>query len=246
MTREKKAHGIRKTEIVSAAQAQFMQQGYDATTIQDIIDVLGIAKGTFYHYFKSKDELLDEIVERMMTDMSLRIKTILDIKKSAIEKMNDVFKLGALYKVENIDVFLILLKTLYREENYIIRDRMFRSSIKKNGPIIEKIVEQGIKEGAFNTPYPETIGEIMINLGKTLNENIVSLILDPHGDPEQLTKLMIKKTKMYGETLERILGAQPGSLHLYVPGEFEMIVREFTQRIRQEKESNIKERYKMW
>jgi len=246
MTRETKDHEIRKTEIVNAAQTQFLQKGYDATTIQDIIDSLGIAKGTFYHYFKSKEELLDEIIERMMSDMSNRIKTILDTKKSALEKFNDVFKLGTLYKVENIDVFTILVKTLYRDENYILRDRMFRSSTKKNGPIIAQIVKQGIKEGVFNTTYPEAIGEIMINHGKVLNEGIVNMILDPHKDPEQCIELMIHKTQIYQDTLERILGAKPGSLQLYTSGEFEKIVREFTKRARQDHDDDTEKRYRMW
>jgi len=246
MTREIKDHEIRKNEIVTAAQAQFMQKGYDTTTIQDIIDALGIAKGTFYHYFKSKDELLDEIVERLITDMSDRIKSILDTKKSAIEKFNDVFKLGTVYKVENIEVFTILMKTLYREENNIMRDRMFRSSIKRNGPIIAEIVRQGIHEGVFDTPYPEAIGEIMINHGKILNEGIVEMILDPHSDTEKLTTLMIEKIKIYETTLERILGATPGSLQLYIPGEFENIVKEFTRHAREEHDSETRKHYKMW
>lgn len=246
MTRETKDHELRKTEIVAAGQQQFLHKGYDATTIQDIIDSLGIAKGTFYHYFKSKDELLDEIIERMMADMSNRIRTILDTKKSAIEKFNDVFKLGTLYKVENIDVFMVLMTTLYREENYIIRDRMFRSSIKKNGPIIAEIVTQGIKEGVFDTPYPEVIGEIMINHGKILNEGIVNMILDPQGDPDKIIALMIRKTKIYEETLERILGAKSGSLQLYEEGEFENIVRAFMKRVQQDREEHTDKRYKMW
>jgi AcrR family transcriptional regulator len=246
MTREIKEHEHRKTEIVNAAQQQFLHKGYDATTIQDIIDSLGIAKGTFYHYFKSKDELLDEIIERMMTDMSTRIRTILDTNKSALEKFNDVFKLGTLYKVENIDVFMILMTTLYREENSIIRDRMFRSSIRKNGPTIAKIVKQGIDEGVFDTPYPEAIGEIMINHGKILNESIVNMILDPQGDPDTIITLMTHKTKIYQETLERILGATPGSLQLYKEGEFEDIVRTFMTRVRQDPHEKTDKRYKMW
>jgi AcrR family transcriptional regulator len=246
MAREVKEHEIRKTEIVNAAQTQFLNKGYNATTIQDIIDTLGIAKGTFYHYFKSKDELLDEIIERMTTEMSDLIRTILETNKSALEKFNDVFKLGRLYKVENIDVFMILMKTLYREENNTIRDRMFRSSIRKNGPIIAEIVKQGIEEGVFDTPYPESIAEIMINHGKTLNEGIVNMILDPQGDPDQIIGLMIHKTKIYQETLERILGARPGSLQLYKEDEFANIVREFAQRVQQDRVEKTDKRYRMW
>ena len=72
MARTVKEPDIRRNEILDVAQQFFYTKGYEQTSVQDIIDQVGIAKGTFYHYFGSKVELLDELIERM-TDQVLSL-----------------------------------------------------------------------------------------------------------------------------------------------------------------------------
>jgi AcrR family transcriptional regulator len=247
MIQKTKEHELRKTEIINTTKTLFFQKGYDNTTIQDIIDTLGIAKGTFYYYFKSKEDLLDEIVDLMTTELSLRLQPIIKSKKNAIEKMNDVFRISTAYKVENIELFLVILKTLYRDDNLLLRDKMFQGSIKKNSPIISKIVKQGIKEKVFNTAYPDSMGEIMINLGRNINEAICKALINMQEAPEVLCDRMAQTMQMYQEMIERILGAPKGSMKIYVPGEFEEIVQSFVKRIQeQDSHEETKKRYKMW
>jgi len=248
MKRENKEHDMRKNELTAAAKILFFQKGYENTTIQDIIDSLGIAKGTFYHYFKSKDDLLDTLVDQMITEMSQHLKPIANSKKNAIEKINDFFHAGASYKVKNLDVFIVIIRTLYRDENQQMRERMFQSSIKKNSPIIASIVKQGIKEGVFNTEYPDLIGETMINLGKNINEAICKTLLKAKINPREICEEMAQKILMYQDMIERILGAPKDTIKMYVPGEFEKIVDCFLKGLQDDStgDSEIRKRYKMW
>ena len=64
MSRIAKEHQQRKNEILDTAQRLFYSQGYENTSVANVIDAIGIAKGTFYHYFKSKAELPGQIVDR--------------------------------------------------------------------------------------------------------------------------------------------------------------------------------------
>ena len=57
----KKSNRNTKTKIVSAAWKLFYEQGYDSTTVEDIIKESGTSKGSFYHYFDSKDSLLGSL-----------------------------------------------------------------------------------------------------------------------------------------------------------------------------------------
>ncbi|MBN2619701.1 TetR/AcrR family transcriptional regulator [candidate division WOR-3 bacterium] len=248
MTREIKEHGIRKNEIINTARNLFFQKGYDATPIQDIIDALGIAKGTLYHYFKSKDDLLDSLVDQIMTEMSLRLQPIAASKKSAIEKINEIFRTGAAYKMKNLDAFVVIVKTLYRDENQILRDRMFQRSIQKNSPVITEIVNQGIKAGVFTTSFPEYMGEVMINLGRSINEAICHTLLHEKTDAKTMSALMIKRMAMYQDMIERILGAPEGSIKIYDGGDFEKIVKHFLDALHKDDDTdnNTKKRYKMW
>ncbi|MCK4251013.1 TetR/AcrR family transcriptional regulator, partial [candidate division WOR-3 bacterium] len=104
MTRQVKKPEIRKNEIIDAARKFFFQKGYEQTSIQDIIDDLSIAKGTFYHYFKSKLDLLDQLIDRTTSEMSASIKPILNMDMNAIEKFNKVFQVATAVSLQNIDV----------------------------------------------------------------------------------------------------------------------------------------------
>ena len=59
-----KEHDERKNEIIDTASHIFAQKGYDKTSVNDILNAIGIAKGTFYHYFKSKEEVLDAVITK--------------------------------------------------------------------------------------------------------------------------------------------------------------------------------------
>lgn len=248
MVREIKEYEIRKKEIITAAKTLFFEKGYDSTSIQDIIDTLGIAKGTFYHYFKSKDELLDSLVDQLMQDMSLRLQPITTSKKSAIEKINDIFRIGTAFKMENLDAFVIIVKTLYREENRILRDRMFERSIQRNSPTIAEIVKQGIDEGVFTTSFPEYMGEVMINLGRSINETICHMLLHEKTSAKTMSALMKRRMKMYEDMIERILGAPGGSIILYESDDFDRIIEHFLNVLQKNDDagSETRKRYKMW
>src|SRR5947199_10224002 len=65
MARVVKEHSVRRNEILDVAQRLIYARGYEQMTIQDILDDLQISKGAFYHYFDSKQTLLEALVERM-------------------------------------------------------------------------------------------------------------------------------------------------------------------------------------
>ncbi len=131
MTREIKRPKIRKNEILDAAQKFFFQKGYEKTSIQDIINNLGIAKGTFYHYFTSKMDLLDKLSDRTTSGISAAIKPIVDSDMDAIAKFNRFFREAAAIKMSRIDVLTVILKVIFKDENIIIREKMYTLLVKR-------------------------------------------------------------------------------------------------------------------
>ncbi len=86
-------HDKRKNEIFDCAAGLFYTEGYDKTSIQQIIDSLGIAKGTFYHYFSSKFDLLNQLTLRETDEMVNSINLIVaDEKINAVEKNQFLFR----------------------------------------------------------------------------------------------------------------------------------------------------------
>ena len=225
MAREIKKSNIRKIEILDTARKLFSRKGYAQTRIQDIIDKLGIAKGTFYHYFNSKMDLLDAVTNQVTSEISVSFKQILESDNNAIEKFNKVFHNGILFKVKNIETFYRLLNVLFRDENTIVREKMYKGIVQKNKPLFAAIVEQGIQEGLFNTPYPEDVAEMIFTMGKSLNDAVGRLLLKEDETSEHLIEIIAKKTQMYEDAIERILDAPKGSIKVYLPDEFEKMIR---------------------
>ena len=149
MTREVKRPEIRKNEILDAARKFFFQKGFNQTSVQDIINELGIAKGTFYHYFTSKIDLLDKLTDRTTNEMYVSLKPIVESDTNATEKFNKISKAASAMKMANIDVFVVIIKVLFKDENTIIREKMYRNSVKKTIPLYSTIIKQGIAEGIF-------------------------------------------------------------------------------------------------
>lgn len=242
MTRVVKGREVRKKEILETARQFFFEHGYEETTIQEIIDALGIAKGTFYHYFRSKMDLLDQMVEQTSDEMVLSMKPILESERNAIGKFNALFQQGTTFKMQNIDVFLVFLTVLFKDENTVIRDKIYRSMIRKNTPLLKEIIHQGVEEGSFETPYPEEWAEMIMHMGRSLNESICRLFLADISSARELTRVIELKMHAYQSAIERMLGVSEGSLRFVVPG-IGKIVKAFSGRLsRKEKDGEKKER----
>jgi AcrR family transcriptional regulator len=88
MARVVKKPEVRREEIVSAAQDLFLRNEYEKTTLQDIMRKVKIAKGTIYHYFTSKEELLEAVVKNMAHQYVSRLRTILErVEGNAMERL---------------------------------------------------------------------------------------------------------------------------------------------------------------
>ncbi len=233
MTREVKRPEIRKNEILDAARKFFFQKGFDQTSVQDIINELGIAKGTFYHYFTSKIDLLDKLTDRTTNEIYVSLKPIVESDANATDKFNKISKAASAMKMANIDVFVVIIKVLFKDENTIIREKMYRNSVKKTKPLYSTIIKQGIAEGIFDVRSPDDVAEILIQIGTNLNETVCRLFLAEREDPDHLVRIMVSKIKIYQDTIERILAAPKGSIRLYIPGEYENMIREFNKKLKE-------------
>jgi len=234
MTRQVKRPEIRKNEILNVARKFFFQKGFDQTSVQDIIDALGIAKGTFYHYFRSKTDLLDKLTDRTTNEIYVSLKPIVESDMTATDKFNKIFKAASAVTMVNIDVFVVIIKVLFKDENTIIREKMHRNTVKKTTPLYSTIIKQGIAEGIFDVQSPEDVAEILIQIGTNLDETVCRLFLTEREDPDHLVRTMVNKIKIYQNAIERILAAPKGSIQFYIPGEYENMVREFYKKLKED------------
>ena len=215
MVRVVKEHDERRSEILDKAQELFYTKGYKQTSIRDIIDGVGIAKGTFYHYFSSKIQLLDELIERMLGQTIEMVEPIVeDENLDALEKFHLFFSSIENWKIENKTFFKRILQVFYNDGNAVLLHKLKAASVTASTPPLSKIVRQGIEEGIFDTRFPDEIGEIIIVIGQFLSETLASLLLGERNNGVPLDTIERKITVTH-YSLERLLGAPSGSIKIF-------------------------------
>ena len=214
MARITKEYYERKNELLDAAQEIFLTKGYKQTSVESIIKKVGVAKGTFYYYFKSKEDLLDKLVKRMTSKIKAKIEKIVEKKNlDAISKLEKAYSIAGNIKLENIHLIKLMLKILYEKDNLILRYKVYKSNIELIVPEFAKIIEQGVKEKSFNTPYPYEAAKLFFEFGSILGDTTSKLFLELDKKPENMDK-MVKEIEVYEDAMERTLGAKKGAINI--------------------------------
>lgn len=204
----------RLSEFLDTAQQLFMQRGYAKTSINDIVKHMEVAKGTFYHYFKSKIDLLNRLVERFTRTAVLAAKELVHQENlNAVEKLNRFFTTIRDLKIENKELMIMLMKVMYTDENLMFRHKMFKRNIEALAPEFAKIIRQGIEEGSFDPVDDRETAEMIFTMSMNLNETVVALMLEMDKKPENID-IIEAKLKAYEKAIERLLGAPPGTFAL--------------------------------
>ena len=138
----------RRNEILNAAQNLIYSKGYEQMTIQDILDGLHISRGALYHYFDSKQALLEALIDRMGKEaVQTFLPYVMDPELTAIEKLNRYFEASVRWKTAQKELILNLLHIWYSNDNAFIRQKMTTESLKVSaGLVFEPILRQGIEE----------------------------------------------------------------------------------------------------
>ena len=127
-------HEARRNEILDASQRFIYTEGYEQMTIQEIVDDLQISKGAFYHYFDSKQALLEALIERLLTQAEQIILPIVqDENLPALEKIQRIFSTISRWKASQKEYLLALLSVWYSDDNAIVRQKMLTATITRSG-----------------------------------------------------------------------------------------------------------------
>ena len=215
---KEEAYAARRRDILEAAQRLVYSKGYEHMTIQDILDDLGISKGAFYHYFDSKGAVLEAMVEWMVVQEVIHILTsiVKDPHLSGIEKLHRYFDTSARWKSAHRVFVMELMRVWIADVNAIVRQKLTALSIKHVTPLLTEIIRQGIREGDFNTEYPEHISQvvyyILLGMSDTLIEQLLASEAKRKGMDVETT--VMTYIDALTDSTERVLGARKGSLNL--------------------------------
>lgn len=138
----------RRAELVSAAASLFARRGVAKTAVSDIVRAAGVAQGTFYLYFASKEDAVLAVVERMGAAILDGAAARVAAGSSAVEKL--LLLRDVLSEVAEEPEAEELIDLMHRPENRALHDRFADDMTPRLVPLVEAIVEQGVAEGVFH------------------------------------------------------------------------------------------------
>ncbi|MCB7303676.1 TetR/AcrR family transcriptional regulator [Bariatricus massiliensis] len=145
-------------KILEVSQRLFMEKGYDDTTIQDIVNELGgLTKGAIYHHFKSKEEIMDALGEKMFFDNNPF--TIVKQRKelNGLQKMREVIKINH----ADVDRAEISKHSLPVLKNPRILAGMIDTDRRLIAPLWLALIEEGQRDGSIHTHYAKELSELL-------------------------------------------------------------------------------------
>ena len=205
---------VKREAFVDAGLRLMQAKGYEQMSIQDVLDAVEASRGAFYHYFESKQALLEAMVDRI-ADQALGelTPTVANPRLDAITKLQAFFGGIARYKTQRKALMLEFIKVWKSHDNAIVRERLAPTLVKKVAPILAGIVRQGVVEEVFSVDSAEETATILMTLLMGFQDVALDLFLarqtgaisyeDAEGTLQSFTR-----------AFERILAAPRGSIEV--------------------------------
>jgi AcrR family transcriptional regulator len=175
---------VRHKELVEAAVSVFAAKGVGATSVDDIVRAAGVAKGTFYLYFATKDDLVNAVATSMVEGVADRIEALAaDPARSPVERL---LAFGAgVREVGDEPYERDLIEVFHRPENRALHDRIGERALKRLTPAIAAIIADGIEGGQFRQQDPRRAAAYVMACFASLHE----VVSDPDDVPNAIDEL---------------------------------------------------------
>lgn len=182
----------RKQELLKIAYRMFIEKGYENTSIDGIIAEAGIAKGTYYYYFESKEATLEAVIEMMIEEEVGRAKAVLETSLPVPQKLVSV-----IYSLRPAQDEQVIAKALDVTENIVMHDKVNRRIVEEAVPLLTEVVKEGISQGIFEcTNIEERVRMLLIISQHIFDDGIFT----------------DRDVEVYIDVVEKTLGAKGGTM----------------------------------
>jgi len=200
MVRTIKKAAERRSDILGIARDLFQTKTYDQVSMQDVMDVLDIAKGTIYHYFPSKEALFEAVIENIVDTNIEHMHVMLQkTTGTALEKIKMLIMAGRINKGNEG-----ILSNLHRQGNDAMHARLLAATLTKQARLYEKLIQQGCDEGIFQVENPLECTEFILCAIQFLTD---------HGIYPWTDEDMNRRARAFPQLIEQQLRAPQGSFN---------------------------------
>ncbi len=198
----------RKNEILDVAERLFGTKGFDNTSTSDILNEVGIARGTLYYHFKSKEDILDAMIDRMTGRLVEKAAALLAKKEIPVLK-----RLTMMMTALNVNGSLgqEIMEQGHKPQNALMHQKMQERLLAGVNPLVTALIREGIAQGICKTEYPAEVAEMTLLYSNTAFDTLAE-----HGKEERERKI-----NAFIYNLERLLGMERGSMEAVILPIFE-------------------------
>lgn len=189
----------RRSEILDAAEKLFGTKGYDATSTGDILRELGIARGTLYYHFKSKEDILDAMIDRLTQALAARAAEVLDRKD--IPVLQRLTLMMQSLQVNNA-LGHEIMSQVHKPQNALMHQKMQERMLTAVVPLVTSLLQEAREQGLCQTRYPEEVTEMTLLYASTVFDELSGLSEEKRQE----------KVLAFIYNLERLLQMPEGSL----------------------------------
>jgi AcrR family transcriptional regulator len=205
---------VRREAFVEAAQRLMESKGYAQVTIQDLLDDVGASRGAFYHYFDSKQALLEAVIDRMVDAGLASVEPIVqDPNLPAVTKLGHMFSGIGRWKTDRKELILAFIDVWLSDDHAVVREKFRRKLVTRFVPTLSGIVKQGIEEGTFRVASPDDTARVLMMLIQGLQEEATELFVASQANAVGLDEVIARFASFEG-AFERVLGVETGSISL--------------------------------
>lgn len=182
----------RKKELLKIAYDMFITQGYENTSVDEIIEKAQIAKGTYYYYFESKEQMLEEVIDMMIDNEAEMAEQVIGMDIPVPQKI-----VGILASIKPTEAEQPVKNALFQPENVLMHYKVRQKLINVLTPLLSEVIEEGVNEGIFECDnIPERVKMLLIISDSTFNEGTFSE----------------KDISVFIDMTEKLLGAENGTM----------------------------------
>jgi AcrR family transcriptional regulator len=144
-----------KERLLRVATRLFARNGFEGTSVQDIVDAAGVTKGAMYHYYGSKDDLLYEVYHQLLTMQTTRLNEIVKGPGTPEERLRAAAIDVVVSSLVNLDDMIVFFRSLHMLPDD--RQTQVRAERRAYHDQFKALVEEGMADGTFRTEVPADI-----------------------------------------------------------------------------------------
>lgn len=182
----------RKQELLQIAYRMFISRGYENTSVDEIIEEAGIAKGTYYYYFETKEQMLEEVIGMMIDRETEAARQILTADIPLPQKIA-----GIISSFRPTQEETPIEGALMQPENMVMHGKIRKKIAEAAVPLLSEVVEEGITQGVFSCDcVPERVRMLLLVSSDTFDEG----------------RFTARDIAVFIDMTEKLLGAESGTM----------------------------------